>query len=316
MRDPLPSYVFQVVTADLFQAGKLHVLVYADRLSGWAVVHQWNHSPSAKETVRAVISSFIELGVPVMLRSDGGPQFKAKEFTDALYRWGVEWRPSSPHYPRSNGHAEAAVKAVKSLVIKCAPSGDLNSEVFLQGLLELRNTPDATGLSPAEVVFGHQLRSIVPAHRSSFQPRWTTAMEARNRQVEIDSKTRVYHDESALPLKPIRIGESVRIQNPVSHLWDRVGTVVSVGRYRDYRIKLGGGAVMWRNRRFLRILHPSPGATGPSIPASMADPNADPNAVPERAQSSSHTGSTENRGNPTRRQGTRKRQPRKRLIET
>ena len=55
-----------------------------------------------------------------MLRSDGGPQFKAKEFTDALNRWGVEWRPSSPHFPRSNGHAEASVKAAKSLVLKCA----------------------------------------------------------------------------------------------------------------------------------------------------------------------------------------------------
>ena len=246
-----------------------------------------------------------------MLRSDGGPQFKAKEFTDALNRWGVEWRPSSPHFPRSNGHAEASVKAVKSLVLKCAPSGDLNSEVFLQGLLELRNTPDATGLSPAQVVFGHQLRSIVPAHRSSFQPRWTTAIEARNRQAEIDEKTKQYHDEGAHPLKPIHIGESVRIQNPVSSLWDRVGTVVSIGHHRDYRIKLAGGAVMWRNRRFLRLIHPPPGPCPPAIPASANDqePMSQPNAELEQAPTPPHDG-------PTPRQGTRQRNPRKRLIET
>ena len=171
LRDPLPTYVFEAVSADLFQAGNLHVLVYADRLSGWTVIYQWNHSPTARETVRAVVSDFVNLGVPVWFRSDGGPQFAAKEFCDALHRWGVEWPPSSPGYPRSNGHAEASVKAVKGLVIKCAATGDLNNEEFLRGLLELRNTPDASGFSPAEIVFGHQLRSILPVHRSSFHPR-------------------------------------------------------------------------------------------------------------------------------------------------
>ena len=155
LNDPLPTYPFERVSADLFQAGSLHALVYADRLSGWTVVHQWRHTPSAKEVGRAVISNFIDLGVPLCFRSDGGPQFDAKEFRDLLLRWGVEWRPSSPTYAQSNGHAEAAVKAVKTLVLKTATSGDLNSEAFLRGLLELRNTPDATGLSRAT---GHHRR--------------------------------------------------------------------------------------------------------------------------------------------------------------
>ena len=81
------------------------------------------------------------------------------------------WGPSSAHYPQSNGHAEAAVKAAKNLVIKEAAAGDLNTDVFRQALLEFRNTPRAVGKSPAEMLFGHQLRSIVPAHWSSFAPR-------------------------------------------------------------------------------------------------------------------------------------------------
>jgi hypothetical protein len=32
-------------------------------------------------------------------------------------------------------------------------------------MLEFRNTPRENGLSPAEMVFGHSLRSIIPAHR-------------------------------------------------------------------------------------------------------------------------------------------------------
>ena len=86
--------------------------------------------------VQAVINNFVELGVPMRLRSDIGPQFEAGAFQAASKRWGVAWGNSTPHYPQSNGHAEAAVKAVKELVLKLAPSGDLSSVDFLAGLLE------------------------------------------------------------------------------------------------------------------------------------------------------------------------------------
>jgi hypothetical protein len=85
-----------------------------------------------------------------------------------LRSWGVVWGNSTPGYSQSNGHAEAAVAAMKDLVAKIAPTGDLTSEDFAQGMLEVRNTPRENGLSPVEMVFGHQLRSIVPAHRSSI----------------------------------------------------------------------------------------------------------------------------------------------------
>lgn len=116
MRDPLPTRVFEDVSTDLFQSGQLHVLVYADRLSGWPVIHRWRHDPSAREVVQAVIENFVDLGVPVRLRSDGGPQFDSAVFQSALKRWGVLWSNSTPYYPQSNGHAEAAVSAMKELV--------------------------------------------------------------------------------------------------------------------------------------------------------------------------------------------------------
>ena len=141
MADPLPTYVFEDVSADLFQHGNLHLLVYADRLSGWPVIHQWRRDPTAREVVQAVESYFVELGVPMRIRSDNGPQFDAGAFQVALQRWCVAWGNSTPHYPQSNGHVEAAVNAVKVLVDKIAPSGDLSSEEFLTGLLEFRNTP-------------------------------------------------------------------------------------------------------------------------------------------------------------------------------
>jgi hypothetical protein len=207
--------------------------------------------------MQAVISNFVELGVPMRLRSDNGPQFDAGIFQAALQRWRVAWGNSTPHYHQSNGHAEAAVKAVKELVLKLAPSGDLSSEEFLAGLLEFRNTPHETGLSPAQIVFGHQLRSIVPAHRSSYASQWKEVMAARERQAEANAATKFRFDSRTRPLCPLPIGAPVRVQDNKTKLWSHIGVIVAVGRYRSYRVKFASGSVLWRNRRFLRLMVPS-----------------------------------------------------------
>lgn len=164
--------------------------------------------------------------------------------------------PSSPYNPQSNGLAEAAVKAVKSLVTKSAPDGNLASEAFLQGLLEYRNTPRESGLSPAEIVFGHPIRSIIPAHRSTFAPRWTNEMIERDHHAAAQAKAKKYYDVGTHPLAPLTIGTECRVQNPISKKWDRVGVVISIGQHRSYRIKFPSGNVLWRNRKFLRPVRP------------------------------------------------------------
>jgi hypothetical protein len=87
MSDPLPAHVFEDVSADLFQSGPLHVLVYADRLSGWPVVHRWKRDPTTREVLHAVIDNFAELFVPMWFRSGNGPQFDADVFRSTMDRW-------------------------------------------------------------------------------------------------------------------------------------------------------------------------------------------------------------------------------------
>ena len=210
------------------------------------------------------------------------------------------------------------MKAVKHLVLKVAPTGDLTSEEFLQGLLELRNTPDATGFSTAQVVFGHQLRTLIPAHRSSFQPRWTATMEARDRQAVIDATAKGYYDARAHPLRPLQTGQLVRVQDTTTKLWDRVGTVVGIGRNRDYRVKMGGGAVMWRNRRFIRPQRSTPTAAPASTEPAQSPPSPSHAELPEPGplsgagrtvvpKPSGDIGPPANRAGPARRRSSRNR---------
>ena len=255
MTDPLSRYPFEQVSCDLFSIGRQHYLAYVDRLSGYPIVSQWGHDPSANEVIQACRQTFANTGVPRKLRSDNGPQFAAASFKRFLERWGVEWAPSTPYFASSNGLAESNVKILKGLLSKMA-TPDIKSDEFVDGLIELRNTPRADGRSPCQVVFGHDLRSRVPTHHSAFKPLWKErADEADARRAKLSEKARDYYDRSAMELKPFKVGERVRIQDPTTKLWDRVGDVVGVGRFRDYHVKLPSNRIYWRNRRFLRRYH-------------------------------------------------------------
>ncbi|XP_045122909.1 uncharacterized protein LOC123511252 [Portunus trituberculatus] len=184
--------------------------------------------------------------------------------TTVLERWGIRHIVSTPHYPQSNGHAEAAVKGVKHLILKVAPSGNIDCEAFDRGLLELHNIPTHTGRSPAQTLYGHPLRSCLPAHASSFAKGWQARAESCDRRAAKRAQdVEARYNNRAHPLPPLKIGSLVRIQNATTKRWDTVGTVMGVGRSRDYQVRMPSCRVWWRNRRFLRPV-PSPALDSPA----------------------------------------------------
>ncbi len=81
-------------------------------------------------------------------------------------RKGITLETSSPYNPCSNGLAESAVKTCKKLFLKCIAGG----EEFGPALLEFRNCPGADGFSPAQLMFGHRMRTALPAAAEAFAP--------------------------------------------------------------------------------------------------------------------------------------------------
>ena len=69
-------------------------------------------------TVTHMIAGLTELFsrtvIPDVLWLDRGPQFTAKAFQEFAREWGFQQLMSLPHYPQSNGKAEAAVKSMKN----------------------------------------------------------------------------------------------------------------------------------------------------------------------------------------------------------
>jgi hypothetical protein len=72
-------------------------------------------------------------------------------------------------------------------------------------------------------------------------------MEATDRQAELDATIKFYYEEHARPLGPLSVGTTVRLRDPKSKLWDEVGVIVAIGRYRSYCIKFASNSVLWRN---------------------------------------------------------------------
>ena len=94
------------------------------------------------------------------MRTDGGTQFTSEYFQKFAEEYVFVNDTSSPKFPQSNGEAEKAVDIVKRILVKCK---DVNL-----ALLEYRNTPLESGLSPAEL-YSRKLRSTLPSI-NNFKP--------------------------------------------------------------------------------------------------------------------------------------------------
>ena len=80
---------------------------------------------------------FTEFGRPFVLNSDNSPCYAFREFHDFLEFYIVHHNTSSPHYPQTNGFAEALVDISKKLKEKSVKDGKL----WNYGFHEYRVTP-------------------------------------------------------------------------------------------------------------------------------------------------------------------------------
>jgi hypothetical protein len=75
-------------------------------------------------------------------------------------------------FAHANTRAELAVKSAKRLLREnISPSRELNNVAVTRAVLQYRNTPDKdTGLSPAYMLLGRQLKDFLPAKPNQLLP--------------------------------------------------------------------------------------------------------------------------------------------------
>ena len=152
--------------------------------------------------------------------------------------------------------AEATVKCVKYMLRKTAPKNTDQDPA----LLEMRNTPrQNVNCSPAELGFGHTVRSIMPAQTKPSGILNTTKKQQRK------SAIKKHYDQHAKPLPELKPGDVVFFQSPHKEGWEQ-GVVTKQLRSQTYivrnrqgttyivRIRQGAIDSTYRNQGIIRGL--------------------------------------------------------------
>ena len=155
--------------------------------------------------------------------------------------WGFQHVTSSPHYPQSNGLAGKYVQICKNVLLKAERDG--------RDLLEYRNTPLDGTASPAQLLMSRRLRSILPSTGKQLQPKTVHPKVIQTRRHQQQHTHKYYYDQQAVPLPPLRRGESIRVQK--IGMWQLAVVTSAASTPRSYHVRTEDGGHYTRNRRHL-----------------------------------------------------------------
>ena len=141
--------------------------------------------------------------------------------------------------------------------------GDLDTDTFGRAMLEYRNTPNPeTRLSPAQVVFGRNVRDFIPVLPYKYEPRqeWSLLQEDRERAFA----RKLYNDGTRLAIgtkkmPPLAVGDRVLVQNQTGRApnkWDKSGVIIECKPHDQVNVMMDGSRkVSLRNRQFVRKIN-------------------------------------------------------------
>ena len=167
-------------------------------------------STTAAKVIEACEDIFSRWGLPISVRTDNGPQFGC-EFQAYLKQNGVFWFSTTPMWPAANGEVERQNRSLlKSLKVAQNSGRNYRSELR-KFLMAYRSTPHSvTGVSPAELMMGRQMRTKLPC-LERCEPRLDE--EVRDRQVLAKLKTKEYVDaKRGARETEIAVGDTVLVR--------------------------------------------------------------------------------------------------------
>ena len=199
----IPKQPWSKVGMDLFKSKGKECLIMVDYLTDFFEVSELPNT-LASTVVEATKREFARHGVPLVVHTDGGPQFMSQEFGVFAKSWEFQQTVSSPYNSWSNGKAESAVKRAKRLFNR-------SRDPYL-ALLEWRNTP-TIGLdtSLSQRLLAHRTKGVVPCSEAKLaanlpQGTW-------EKKVHRQAQIQMHCCGNGSSLTPLRKGEPVLVQD-------------------------------------------------------------------------------------------------------
>lgn len=254
-KEPLMSHVaparpWEKVGVDIFTFRNKDYLITADYLSSFFEIDRLP-SKRAADVIYCLKSHFARHGLPLEVCSDNNP-FNSADFRSFAQKYDFKHTTSSPHYPKSNGKIENAVKTAKRLMEKATED---HEDPFM-ALLAWRNTPsEQLGPSPAQILFGRRTRTNLPSTAELMaSPHDATAHDAL---VAAKARQASYYDRGARERPPLSAGDTVRTRWNDGDEW-RKATVTEVLPHRSYKVQFEDGTVRRRTSKHVRFSREPP----------------------------------------------------------
>ena len=136
-----------------------------------------------------------------MVISDNVPQYASKEFKEFSESWNFHHYTSSPHHPKGNGTAEAAVKQAKRIL-------KMSRDPWI-AILEQRNTLDELA-SPNEKLDSRRTKTVIPVKSELLEPHVIPISSIVRASVKKKQQNKRHHEKKAKPLPPLVVGDSIQ----------------------------------------------------------------------------------------------------------
>ena len=203
-------------------------LIVVDAYSKWLEVIPMS-STTAERTITELRKLFATHGLPTQVVTDNGAQFTSQEFGEFLKLNGIQHYKSAPYHPATNGEAERYVQTFKQAMRAAKGDSGTLSTKLMRFLLSYRTTPNATtGVSPAELLFGRTLRTLL----NLLRPDISTKVQDKQ------ASQKQYHDKKSRD-RHFQVGQSVLVENNKPEPKWVVGTVVEKLGDISYRVQVG-----------------------------------------------------------------------------
>ena len=139
--------------------GYNNILIVLDDVTKYVFLIPLRNATS-KSVNRALLDVvFKNFSFPQIIVCDQGPAFRSKEFSDFLFRVGINWRQLITFMPQTN-RSERQLKRVRAML--CAYFHDKqrlwSTELAHLQLALNSSVSDATGFSPHRLMFGFEFR--------------------------------------------------------------------------------------------------------------------------------------------------------------
>ena len=200
-------------------------------------------------TVSKVLEKWsLTLGLPTVIKSDGGPCFKAGPFSAFCQEYGISHILTSPYNPTSNGQVERSIGEIKKLMIK-NPQFSPFKAAFVLNNMERRGNMG----TPLNLFMGRSTRGLDTNSQNKHMDKARSLKLRQEEALKKYKKKGLHYNRDSF-----KVGDRVLVQCPFSKSWTKAGVisearVVAAGQgARSFLVSGDDGKEYFRNTRFLQ----------------------------------------------------------------